>query len=493
MNKKVKHQFKKEQKKRNKINQFLQKDSSKNKSDLDKNKVEYASYLDEKNPYYEKIVLCFVIFLYCKIPEFLYGINLTKVESDKINVFLIILYFISFLIPIIRLTKFYFDLIIPKKNLYRNFINDVIVYYIIWIFGATLIFTNPLKGLQPILFFTKSILENDFLKGTIIFSWMFAYSGIMYFNTLFSEKKYNFVILILQVIVFSYFSSILYISFEDVWRVLSIPKYVVNTQEYVLSMELPFSMAFIIIIEAIYMFLVSIKYFYKNIYYYYMDNNEDLISLSLDVIGTVLLTLILLFKEQGLFVLLLGLFFYISRYYKFKLLHIVNIEEYFYSMISIIISIIIIYPTGVDSGTVCDDTLALLLIVGMDLFIWYFIKNNKAKFSFSRVKMANFLSLIVILNYQLLRDNIFLRVILYILLSIILLGMKPLTKDEYLESYSENMQTFLTTCVVFLLLSLFSNNEISRSYGIDNLSKLVVYFSIYVFFPKFYTLLAKID
>lgn len=504
MNKKVIHQFKIKQKKANKIKEYLPKNSSQNNSSLDKNRTYYNSYLDEKNLYYEIITIFFAV--HCWIVTSFQSNTIMIFEPIKINIILKNLYVISFLIPIIRLTKLYLDFRISKENLFKNFLKDKFFYYVILELTSFIIFREFV--IRNIYSTVISFYKNGFLIYSIGFSGMFIYSGIEYFKAMSVNKEKNLISLIIKIIIFSVSTSILFATLISVSEVLTCT----NDIEMCLQHKESYPLLFTIAIQSIYLTILLFKPYYKIIENSTMSIKENFINLIVDILSTILLTMLLITNKLHLVLILI--FIRSFRLYKLRYL---NIIDYLYDVLRLVILLIFIFPVNQYKFNLSEEYKEVIFILVIDFLIWiiFKLKNRKIKINhnFSFVKLAAILNIILIKYFsENVKQNMFSLKnswsyiikfwesnynskswpILLVFCIILLFTKKP-TNDEVADIYSDLFKQFFSIYLVYVFFTLSPNISESINFGNENFPNLLLNFMGYTSILLLCNLLASID
>lgn len=503
MNKKVIHQFKIKQKKANKIKEYLPQNGLKKKTNSGKDY--YNSYLEEKNPYYEKIIICFAI--YCWIWMIISSPTTITFKTNEIYIILKPLYIISVLIPVIRLMKFYLDFQIPRENLFKNFLKDVFLYYIILELSSFVIFGELFIEIRKISLIAILFYNEGILLSAIFFSGMFIYSGIKYFKTMSVNEKNNPISLIIKIIIFVTLTSIFFRTLQAMISSVVVPN-ILNDIGMCLQDKVTYPKLFLIVVTSTYLAFVFFRPYYKKMQSSVTTNQESFINLRFDIFVSVCLTILLLNKDQIILQLLLGVVIIVIRFKKFYRIRCVNADDYIYEILRILIGVMMITSINHNEFTFGNDFLEIGSLILIDIVIWiiFKLKRNKVKINFniSWIKVALIL-MIFVSQYEKINSTIttsegilsglidywkphgnYITMSLKLVLFIILVFIKKPTKDEIQDTYSEVFQLFVTTCLVYIFLTLFPNGSEFINYGNDNFPNLIVSFlgcnSLLIFF-----------
>lgn len=504
MNKKVIHQFKIKQKKANKIKEYLPKNSSQNNSSLDKNRTYYNSYLDEKNLYYEIITIFFAV--HCWIVTSFQSNTIMIFEPIKINIILKNLYVISFFIPIIRLMQLYLDFRIPKENLLKNYFKDVFFYYVVLELSSLIISGEFV--VRNVYLIVISFYSNDILKFSALFSGMFIYSGIEYFTAISVHKKDNIISLIIKIIIVSVSTSILFEKLINGFDVITCT----NDIEVCLQHKESYLLLFSITIQSIYLTTLLFKPYYKIIENLPMSIKENIRNLIVDILSTFVLTILLL--NNKLYLILILIFIRSFRLYKLRYL---NIIDYFYDVLRLVILVIFIFPVNQYKFILSEEYKEVIFILVIDFLVWiiFKIKNKKIKIehNFSFVKLAAILEIIFLkffsINFtqDILSLESFFSYIknfwesnynskswpILLPLCIILLFINKPTNDEIEDIYSDLFKQFFSTYLVYIFFRISSNISESINFGSENFPNLLLNFMGYTSILFLCNLLASID
>lgn|GEM_PF-3621946 len=431
-----------------------------------------------------------------------------NIRLDEFKVILAYFHGIWFFVPIRRVIKYILGSVNSENSIVKKNFGKIWRFYLLWIVGSIFLYLNGaniLKLIDSLI----TIVSPQYFIFLIIFSIMLVFSGMKYFNLLGEQKKLNY-LFIIQLVLFSLVTTIIYICIDKILLTAKIP---VVTE--FMENQAFFSTLFVI-------FLLSCDLLYSvlklNFMYnssFFKTNKEELTYLVLDISFSFCLTILFLENSQftlPFFINLIILAICVTiRIYKIFKERILNVYDYLYETIFfILVTLFIVSKYGNDKNLIFEEIGKILLFFCIDFIVFISLKYRKILFkrkgNCSVFKVIRILSFFAIQHVDLsIYSHIFsksfnlismehrlgfsLLGVLFILSFVI----KEPTLEEKIDSYRETFQVFLTTIMVYIVTSLFFPLDIQKKYVEDEVSLLAIYFIVNLCAPNIIDSFVSLD